>query len=138
MENTDVIELAREIGRQLQKNESYIKFQLAKQATDEDKELQNLISEFNLKRSAISNEVSKENRDEEKLKKYNQELRSAYSKIMSNENMINYNEAKAEVDLILARVSAIIQKSSEGEDPDTADYTPSDCTGSCETCGGCH
>lgn len=138
MENMDIIELAREIGRQLQKNESYIKFQLAKQATDEDKELQDLIGEFNLKRMAISNEVSKEDRDEEKLQKYNQELRSAYAKIMSNENMINYNEAKGEFDLILTRVSAIIQKSSEGEDPDTADYTPSECTGSCESCGGCH
>ena len=138
MENMDIIELAREIGRQLQKSESYLKFQLAKQATDEDKELQDLIGEFNLKRMAISNEVSKEDRDEEKLQKFNQELRSAYAKIMSNENMINYNDAKAEFDLILTRVSAIIQKSSEGEDPDTADYTPSECTGSCESCGGCH
>ncbi len=137
MENKDIIELAREIGRQLQKDENYIKFQLAKQATEDDEELQNLIGEFNLKRMAISNEVSKADRDEEKLQKYNQEMRSAYAKIMSNENMINYNDSKEALDLILARVSAIIQKSSEGEDPDTADYTPSACSGSCETCGGC-
>lgn len=138
MENKDIIELAREIGRQLQKNENYIKFQLAKQATEEDKELQDLIGEFNLKRMAISNEVSKADRDEEKLQQYNKEMRSAYAKIMSNENMINYNDSKAEVDMILTRVSAIIQKSSEGEDPNTADYTPAECTGSCSTCGGCH
>lgn len=138
MENRDIIELAREIGRQLQQDDRYIKFQLAKQATDEDKELQDLIGEFNLKRMAISNEVSKADRDEEKLQKYNQEMRSAYAKIMSNENMINYNDTKAEFDLILTRVNAIIQKSSEGEDPNTADYTPSECTGSCESCGGCH
>lgn len=133
----DIIELAREIGRKLQSDENYIKFQLAKQATDEDKELQDMIGEFNLKRIAINNEVSKDDRDEEKLKKYNQEMRSVYAKIMTNENMINYNDAKEAVDIILARVSSIIQKSSEGEDPDTADYTPS-CTGSCESCGGCH
>lgn len=133
-----IIELAREIGKEIQKDERYIKFQLAKQATDEDKELQNLIGEFNLKRMAISNEVSKADRNEEKLQKYNQEMRSAYAKIMSNENMINYNDTKAEFDMILTRVTAIIQKSSEGEDPETADYTPSECTGSCESCGGCH
>lgn len=133
----DIIDLAREIGRKLQQDENYIKFQLAKQATDEDKELQDLIGEFNLKRMAINNEASKENRSEEKLQQFNQELRSVYAKIMTNENMINYNDSKEAVDTLLARVSAIIQKSSEGEDPDTADYTPS-CSGSCATCGGCH
>ncbi|MGN1458488.1 MAG: YlbF family regulator [Acutalibacteraceae bacterium] len=133
----DIIDLAREIGRKLQQDENYIKFQLAKQATDEDAELQDLIGEFNLKRMAINNEASKENRSEEKLQQLNQELRSVYAKIMTNENMINYNDSKEAVDTILARVSAIIQKSSEGEDPETADYTPS-CSGSCATCGGCH
>lgn len=133
----DIIDLAREIGRKLQQDENYIKFQLAKQATDEDKELQDMIGEFNLKRMAINNEASKENRSEEKLQQLNQELRSVYAKIMTNENMINYNDSKEAVDTLLARVSAIIQKSSEGEDPETADYTPS-CSGSCSTCGGCH
>lgn len=133
----DIIDLAREIGRKLQQDENYIKFQLAKQATDEDAELQDMIGEFNLKRMAINNEASKENRSEEKLQQLNQELRSVYAKIMTNENMINYNDSKEAVDTILARVSAIIQKSSEGEDPETADYTPS-CSGSCATCGGCH
>ena len=133
----DIIDLAREIGRKLQQDENYIKFQLAKQATDEDAVLQDMIGEFNLKRMAINNEASKENRSEEKLQQLNQELRSVYAKIMTNENMINYNDSKEAVDTILARVSAIIQKSSEGEDPETADYTPS-CSGSCATCGGCH
>ena len=38
-------------------------------------------------------------------------------------------------DAILNRVSAIIQQSAQGADPDTADAA--DCTGSCSTCGGC-
>ena len=35
----DVIELAREIGRQLQAEESYLKLQIARQQSDEDEAL---------------------------------------------------------------------------------------------------
>ena len=51
----DIIEMAREIGRQLQKDELYLKLELARQQSEEDEELQNAIGEFNLKRMAINN-----------------------------------------------------------------------------------
>lgn len=140
MENQkkDIIELAREIGRQLQQDPVYINYTLAKDQADNDSELQELINEFNVNRSAISVETSKssEERDNEKIRELNKEMRSVYAKIMTNERMIKYNDSKDQLDIIMNRVSAIIQKSSEGEDPDTADYTPS-CSGSCATCGGC-
>lgn len=133
----DIIELAREIGRQIQKDETYLKFQVAKQQSDEDQELQDLIGEFNLKRMAINNEASKEDKDNEKLIELNKELRHVYAEIMKNERMTNYNSAKTELDGKLARVMAIIQQSFEGADPETADYNAS-CGGDCSSCGGCH
>lgn len=137
--NIDIIELARELGRKLQTEESYLKFQLAKQAADEDEELQQLINEFNRKRIELSEETSKEedNRDSEKVRELNKEFRSVYAKIMTNERMINYNDAKDSFEAITKRISAIIQQSAEGENPDTADYVPSSCSGSCASCGGC-
>lgn len=138
MENQkDIIELAREIGRVMQQEPAYINYNLAKDAADSDEELQKLISDFNLKNIKIKAEKAKaqEDRDEEALRKMNQELRAVYAKIMTNENMMKFNDAKDEFDLILNRVNAIIQKSSEGEDPNTADYVA--CSGSCATCGGC-
>lgn len=133
----DVIELAKEIGRQLQQEESYLKLQIAKQQSDEDEALQAAIGEFNLKRMAINNEASKPDRSDEKMQQLNAELRHAYAQIMSNENWIAYNEAKEAFDVIVNRVTAIIAQSAQGADPETADYTQSSCTGSCETCGGC-
>ena len=53
----DIIEMAREIGRQLQKDELYLKLELARQQSEEDEELQNAIGEFNLKRMAINNDA---------------------------------------------------------------------------------
>ncbi|HHZ05734.1 MAG TPA: YlbF family regulator [Clostridiales bacterium] len=133
----DTVELAREIGRQIQNDEAYVQLKVAQQNSDEDKELQDLIGEFNLKRMAINNEASKTDRDDTKMQELNQELRDSYSKIMENENMIAYNVAKQELDTIVQRVVAIISQSAEGEDPNTTDYTPS-CGGSCSSCSGCH
>ena len=133
----DIIELAREIGKKIQSDDMYLKLKRAKQNSDEDKKLQDLIGEFNLKRIAINNEATKDERDEKKLQELNEELRELYSTIMKNENMIAYNIAKQEMDSVLKRVTAIIMQSAEGEDPETTDYEES-CTGSCSSCGGCH
>ena len=133
----DIIELTRELGKKLQKDDAYLKFQLAKQAADEDKELQKMIDEFGLKREEISEETSKSEseQDPEKIQNLNREMRKVYAKIMTNERMIKYNDTKDEFDAMMQRITTIIQKSSEGEDPETADYIA--CTGSCATCGGC-
>lgn len=134
----DMIELARELGRQLQKDERYLAFNAARVASDEDQELQDLIGEFNLKRMAINNEAQKEERDDEKIQRLNVELREVYNRVMNNENMMKYNESKQALDECVQRVLTIISMCAEGEDPDTADYDPSACTHDCSTCGGCH
>ena len=131
----DIIEKARELGRLIQEEESYKKLQDAQKNADADMELQRLIGEFNLKRMSINNEASKKERDQEKLSRLNTEMREAYSQIMSNENMIAYNDAKAAFDVVANRVLAIVQQSAEGAE--TADYSQSSCSGSCATCGGC-
>ena len=134
----EILEITRELGKAIQENELYKAFAKAKKANDEDKELQDLIGEFNLKRMSINNEASKKERDQDKLAQLNTEMREVYSKIMSNENMIAYNDAKEEFDVVANRVLAIVQQSCEGADPETADYSQSSCSGSCDTCGGCH
>lgn len=134
----DIITQARELGKAIQQEESYKKLQEVQVKADADTELQNLIGEFNLKRMSINNEASKKERDQDKLTQLNTEMREVYSKIMSNDNMIAYNDAKEAFDVIANRVLAIIQQSAEGADPETADYSQSSCSGSCESCGGCH
>lgn len=133
----DIIELARQIGREIQKDERYLNLQAAEKKSDSDESLQQLIGEFNLKRMAINNEAQKEEHDDQKLQQLNQELRECYSTIMENSNMISYNVAKQELDGLLKRVNAIIMQSAEGEDPETTDYVES-CGGNCGSCGGCH
>ena len=127
----DVIELARELGKAIQQDERFLAMQIARQNSDNDDELQQLIGEFNLKRMAINNEAAKENRDEAKLQQLN-------SEVMQNKNMNAYNEAKELMDNMLKRINAIISISAEGGDPEIADLTEDTCGGSCSSCAGCH
>ena len=133
----NIIEKARELGKLIQQEESYIALQKAQAEADADMELQNLIGDFNMKRMSINNEASKKDKDSDKLALLNSQMREDYSKIMSNKNMIAYNEAKDAFDMVANRVLAIVQQSAEGADPETADYSTSSCSGSCSTCGGC-
>ncbi|MBE6829710.1 MAG: YlbF family regulator [Ruminococcaceae bacterium] len=134
----DIISLAREIGKEIQKDSRYLNMQLAKQNSDDDQQLQDLIGEFNLKRMAINNEAQKPEQDSDKMQVLNQELRHIYAQIMQSPNMTAYNKAKEEMDALLQRVSAIIGQSADGEDPETTDYVESSCGGNCSSCGGCH
>ena len=113
----DVIELARELGKAIQQDERFLAMQIARQNSDNDDELQQLIGEFNLKRMAINNEDAK---------------------VMQNKNMNAYNEAKELMDNMLKRINAIISISAEGGDPEIADLTEDTCGGSCSSCAGCH
>ncbi len=133
----DLIALARQLGHAIQAEDSYKNLQQATKTADDDKELQDLIGEFNLKRMSINNEACKEDRDEEKLRTLNEEMRDLYAKVMANESMKAYNDAKTEFDTVMQRVIAIVTQSAEGQDPDTTDYSAS-CAGDCSSCGGCH
>ncbi len=55
----DTITLARELGRAIQQEESYINLKNVQAQADADAELQKLIGEFNTKRMGINEEASK-------------------------------------------------------------------------------
>ena len=90
-----------------------------------------------VKRMELEKAVSDENKDDELVKKLNEELREIYGNVMASPSMVEYNTAKAMLDQLVNEVNTIISKCLDGEDPETCEAT-SGCTGSCSTCGGCH
>ena len=132
-----ILEMAKDLGRAIQQDERFMKMQMAQARADEDEALQALIGEFNLKRMAINAESAKgEEQDEEKLRALNVEIREVYAKVMANESMAAYNEAKTEMDKLTNAVGAILNMAAQGLDPD--DYEEHSCGGNCCSCGGCH
>ncbi len=132
----DVILAARQLGEALQADPAYVRFAKAMIDSEKDTELQDKIGKFNIARMNLDNELSKDEKDEVKVKMMNEELRALYNEIMESKSMVEYNEARAAVDKILADVNAIISMCAQGADPKTCEI--SDCTGNCSTCGGCH
>ena len=135
----DLISLARELGFAIQNDPDYINYKIKEQNVQCDKELQNTIEKLNLKKVDINNEISKENPNTEKIDKLNEEIGILYKEMVSNQKMKEFNDSKNVFSEKLQKVSIIINKSAQGEDPFLIDVdTDSSCTGSCSTCGGCH
>ena len=134
----DLIKMAREMGKEIQATDAYKAYEAAKKANDEDQSLQDGISEFNLKRMALNQEMQKEEKDTAKLQALNEELQEIYTKVMGNEHMMAYNIAKQDLDDLMQKINAILVMCVNGEDPDTCEIPEQGCTGSCSTCGGCH
>lgn len=134
----DIIEATRKLGSAIQKDERYIAYAKAKLAVDDNAELQNAIGEFNMTRMNLDRETSEEKRDEAKIAELNEQLRSIYGKVMSSKAMLDFNTAKAELDTMLNDINSIIMQCVEGAVPETCEPEVHSCSGSCDTCGGCH
>lgn len=136
----DAIKAARELGKAIQADERYVRYNEAMKANDADMELQELIGEFNLARQNVALEMSKskEEQNKEKLDKQNKEMQRLYTLVMQNEHMADFTMAKADMDKLLHEINGIIALCCDGEDPDTCEVQAGGCSGSCSTCGGCH
>lgn len=136
----DIISMARELGKQIQKEDCFIKLNMAQKEVEDDDSLQEKIADFNMKRYELSKEIAKTEKDEAKIDELDKEVRGLYSEIIGNPKMAAYNEAQDEFGDILDYVDHIINLSAQGQDPDTIEKPSHEdgCTGDCGSCGGCH
>ena len=135
----NVIEAARDLGKILQEDERYKKYDAAAKASDTDTTLQNKIGEFNMLRMQLSQEMSKPDKDADKMTSLDTDIKALYDEIMEMPTMKAFNEAKEEIDTLLQSINYIISMAANGEDPMTCpEQAPHNCSGSCSTCGGCH
>ncbi len=136
----DLIQMTRELAKAMQQDERFIRLHKAQEIVEQDTALQNDIADFNEKRYELSIEVTKGDRDDEKVTRLDAEVRRLYDSITGSEKMLAYNDAQEDFDEVYRFMEHIIQKAYTGADPDTVDESSmqSECTGSCESCGGCH
>ena len=133
----DIIDQVRALALELQKDQRYLVLENARRMNDADEELQQQIGEFNLARIDLNNEISKPEKDADRIAELNDKVRKIYGDIMSNESMVAYNEAKNEVDQLMQYINAILVTAVNGGDPMTVE-DPSSCGGDCAGCSGCH
>ena len=133
----DIIDQVRNLALELQKDQRYLVLENARRLNDADEELQQQIGEFNLARIDLNNEVSKQEKDANRITELNEKIRKIYGEIMDNESMQAYNDAKNEMDHLMQYINAILVTAVNGGDPLTVEE-PSSCGGDCSGCSGCH
>ncbi len=132
----DIIQLTRTLGAEIQKTEEYKRFMAAKEKNDQDAILQEQIGDFNLLKMQLDAEHEKEEKDQAKILEINEKIVELYNVIISGEAMTEYNNAYNEYKALTDKISNILLMCENGEDPATCE--PSECTGNCSSCGGCH
>ena len=98
----DVISAARQLGEALQADPAYVRFAKAMIDSEKDTDLQDKIGKFNIARMNLDNELSKDDKDEVKVKTMNEELRALYNDIMAideNDGSELVEETKRESDI---------------------------------------
>lgn len=132
----DIIEMTRELGKALQQDDRYIAYNLAKQVNDEDAELQADIKKFEELRIEITSEMTKSDKDGDKLQQLDAQVKEVYEKVMANKNMQVFMAAQTALEALVNNMNQIISLCANGENPETCQPS-SGCGGSCATCGGC-
>ena len=136
-----VIELARQLGAEIQKDERYLAFAAAKEANEKDEALNALMGEIQMIQMNYQMEASKETPDSAKMQEFEAEFNAKYEAFMANENMQKYDEARAEVDSMMNYIMQILGLCVNGADPATCEPEEQhehSCDGSCSSCSGCH
>ena len=135
----DIIDLARNFGKEIQKTEEYLELMHAKHNNDNDRELNDLIGKFNLLKFDIQRLLSDNNDQQERINEKNSELSDIYEKIMKNENMIAFNKASENMNVVMNKINSILMAAVNGEDPMSfSEISNLGCNGSCDGCSKCH
>ena len=132
----DIIELTRKLGAAIQREEAYKNFMAVRDKNDKDEELQKQIGEFNLLKMQLDEELAKEERNDSKVREANERVLEVYNTIMASSAMQEYNKAYADYKALTDKIMNILAMCQNGEDPETCE--PSNCTGNCSSCSGCH
>ena len=129
----------RELGKEIQKDERFAALKEAAAVNDADENLQKQMQELQLISLKYQQEMQKgEEASSERITELQGEYQSVYNDIMQTEEMQAYSAAASEMEQMAQYISGMIGLFFDGQDPETCELPPQDCTHDCSTCGGCH
>ena len=127
-----IFELAKELGDTLKEDARLKALESARLAYETNKELQSLMSEYEVQQQMLQTEVGKaDERDMLLVETVQNRINELYKTIMEHPVFVALNEAQAAVNDLMNAVNTTIMTQITGEEP-------SGCTHNCATCGGCH
>ncbi|MDR1002174.1 MAG: YlbF family regulator [Oscillospiraceae bacterium] len=135
----ELMELARELGKAIQREPAYIALNLAAESNDADEKLQEQIQKFNLMRMQLNEAAKNEGEESDKVKEISADINKLYEEITKSEKMVAYNDARTELEGVIEKINQFLMAGANGEDMDSFQpHDHSSCGGSCSSCSGCH
>jgi len=126
----EIIEKAKELGMLLKDSDIVKEYVAAKTAYEQDRQIQEMLGQFNLHKMSMSMLSKQDHPDEERMAEHEKQLEDIYNKIMETDLMVEFQKKSERVDSIIGNINSIINLYVSGG-------STSGCTGSCSTCSGC-
>ena len=118
--NKQILDAAKALGEMIKAGDAY----------KNSNELNTLITEYNVQRTALGEEYKKEERDQQLIDSINNRIAQIYKDITTHEIYTEYVEAQEAMNALVNDVNREITAAIYGE------YPEENCTHDCSTCGG--
>ena len=128
-----VFEKTRELGQALLESPAWQKVKNAEEKAMKNEEAARTMGVFIEKRGQLQELMQSENPDPGALKRLSEEMDEAQERLQLIDDIVALNDARAEFNSLIGQINQVLQFIVTGEMGDA-----SGCTGSCDTCPGCH
>lgn len=128
-----VFEKTRELGEALLESEAYKNMKAAEEKAMQNAHAAELMSAYLEKRGEIQEMMETENPDPAVLKRLSDEMDDLNEKLQLVDDIATLTQARSEFNGLIGQINQVLQFIVTGRMDDG-----SECTGSCESCKGCH
>jgi len=128
-----IFEKTRELGQALLESEVYARMKKAEEKAMQNMQAAEMMASYLEKRSQIQEMMEDENPDPGAMKRLSEEMDSIQEQLHMVDDIVELTAARAEFNGLIGQINQVLQFIVTGRMDDG-----SECTGSCDSCKGCH
>jgi Protein of unknown function (DUF964). len=125
----EIMELATALGQLIKEDERMKNLAVAKEAYENDKEIQHALLEYRVQQTALTEEYKKSETDQTLIDAIEARISLLYDSITESDIFNAFNDAQEQVNALMVSVNDEITFQITGE-------RPSECSHDCSSCGG--
>ena len=129
-----IFEKTRELGQALLESDVYKKMKEAEEKAMQNMEAAEMMALYLEKRSQIQEMMEVENPDPGAMKRLSDEMDEVQQKLQMVDDIVALTTARAEFNGLIGQINQVLQFIVTGRMTDEE----GGCTGSCDSCSGCH
>lgn len=129
-----VFEKTRELGEALKQSEAYARMQAAEQKAMQNMEAAEMMAQYLEKRGQIQEMMEVENPDPAVMQRLSNEMDDIQERLQMIDDIVELTTARGEFNALIGQINQVLQFIVTGRMTDEE----GGCTGSCNSCSGCH